>query len=372
MDNFFKGLSVFQDGMQQLAVNQGIMGATEQVNAINSSMMEEMQKRQAKQQLASQLALQLTGIGAAPHQVATAMGAIGPAPIRDSNDAYQQAVASGDQSLMGFAKDMQQFENKPKNELLDKTQGFEAEQKRLDRQNALDIAKSKNDKRMTDTELSVVREQSKLFEQHSEKYRGIRDNANSALTLLQSDNPLADTASIVGMIRASGDASVITDADRKLYGGAKGWADRLSQAMSEITSGKLSDSNRKFMVEVAKIHQKRGEAMIEDTAKRFATRASRLTGVSYESAFEKIYAGAAAPAQAPAADAASAGSPAPGIPAGFSKKPIVDASGNRIMAWVSPDGQTAYPVAPAPIAVQQPDPKASQFPGLRESSRALK
>ena len=72
--------------------------------------MDFLQKRQAQSQLANQLALQLTGVGANANQVQQAAGAIAPAAIKDSNDAYQMAAASGDPKAMQLAQGMQKFE----------------------------------------------------------------------------------------------------------------------------------------------------------------------------------------------------------------------------------------------------------------------
>ncbi len=118
LDDLYKSLSMFQDGMQKLAINSGIQDATSQVDQINNSMMDEMQKRQAKTQAAQQLALQLTTAGANGQQIQTAMGAIAPQQIRNSQDAYQQAVSTGDAGMMKMAKDMQGFEEGPSNQKL--------------------------------------------------------------------------------------------------------------------------------------------------------------------------------------------------------------------------------------------------------------
>lgn len=121
LDDLYKSLSMFQDGMQKLAINQGIQGATSQVEQLNSQMMSEMEKRQAQTQIAKNLSLQLTQAGANGQQIQTAMGAIAPPTIANSADAYNQAVATNDPGLMKMAKDMQGFEEKPKLDQLNAT-----------------------------------------------------------------------------------------------------------------------------------------------------------------------------------------------------------------------------------------------------------
>ncbi len=290
MDDLFKSFSMFQDGMQKLAVNSGIQNATAKVDEINSSMMDEMQKRQAKTQLAQQMAMQLTQAGANGQQIQTVMGSIAPPPLTSSRDAFAQAVATGDEKMMGLADKWQKFEEDPTDKkIAAQNKGSLAVAQEHSR-GQLAAANARSDKRLNDTELSVVREQAKLYEQHTKTERTALNDAGSAIALLKSDNPLAHAQSIVKAIRASGDASVINDVDRKYYGGTKSFLGRIEQAATEMLSGKLSDTNRKFMIEVAELHKKRAGELLENEAKRFATRASKLTGTSYESAFEKIFA----------------------------------------------------------------------------------
>jgi hypothetical protein len=96
LDDLHKSLGMFQDGLNNLAINTGIKNATDQVDSLNQSTMDELQKRQAKTQLAQQLALHMTSFGANPAAVQQATGAIAPPKIENSSDAYQQAVATGD------------------------------------------------------------------------------------------------------------------------------------------------------------------------------------------------------------------------------------------------------------------------------------
>jgi len=110
MDDLLKGLQMFTQGVKAAAVNKGIMDAQQQVQQIQASQMKEMERRQALQGISNNLALQLSGLGADPAQVAQSAAAIRPPELRNSGDFLTQAALTGDQEMRAVGTQLQRQE----------------------------------------------------------------------------------------------------------------------------------------------------------------------------------------------------------------------------------------------------------------------
>ena len=87
--------------------------------------------------------------------------------------------------------------------------------------------------------------------------------AEEALGLLRSDNPIADVAVRTKMARASGDVGNIAVVEQKQYGGSKALRRRVEQYWSEIKSGKLTDLNRRDMIQLSLVFRNYAKARID-------------------------------------------------------------------------------------------------------------
>lgn len=145
-DELFKALGMFEQGVRKAAVTSAINQAHQEVEQVNQQQVGLLEKRQAQTQLANGLALKLAGLGADPSQMQAAVGAIGPAAIKDSADMYQQGMMAGDQEAVGLANKMQSFETKWQRDSLNQTQAFTAQENQANRDNALEIAGLKSSK----------------------------------------------------------------------------------------------------------------------------------------------------------------------------------------------------------------------------------
>lgn len=111
MDDLYKALGMFQQGVQQYAISSGVADATKAIDDLNKQNLDFFAKRNAQQQIAQQAAMQLMGAGANASQVQSAMAALAPQQIKDSNDLYAQALQTGNQDLAKTATNLQNFEN---------------------------------------------------------------------------------------------------------------------------------------------------------------------------------------------------------------------------------------------------------------------
>ncbi len=127
----FQALQIFQRGVQDYGIQKGVNQAADQMQQINNSQLDELEKRQQLGQLSNKLALHLTGLGANASQVQAAFQAIAPALIKDAQDAYLQGALSKSDPLKAIGTEVQTFENKPKMNQLAYARGTELMGKQL-------------------------------------------------------------------------------------------------------------------------------------------------------------------------------------------------------------------------------------------------
>lgn len=135
VDDLFKGLTEFNQGLGQLAAGNAIRNATSQVDALNQQNMADVQKRQSQQQISQSLAANLSAMGAPMQQVAQASNALAPNQPTTPDQAFAIAQQTGHPDDMKFAQDFQSFQlNKQKAQ-------WAEEEKQIKLKDSLDAAK---------------------------------------------------------------------------------------------------------------------------------------------------------------------------------------------------------------------------------------
>lgn len=188
-DELFKALGMFEAGVKKAAVSSAINNAHQEVEQLNQQQMGLLEKRQAQTQMANSLAMRLAGMGADQGQIQTAVGAVGPAAIKNPSDMFQQALASGDEKAAGFAQKWQKFDNEPTFALQDDAQAATASEGAKNRASQEKIALGKVDKASVDT---VSKQFEKLGTEAVNptnrktmgRYTQSIDNADTLLTLV--------------------------------------------------------------------------------------------------------------------------------------------------------------------------------------------
>lgn len=131
MEDLFKALGLFQQGVQEAAIAKGINDATTVVDQLRNNVeMDTQQKIAAQKQIANQLMAQLSAAGAPASRIQSAAAGLMPEMPQTSRDAFALAQQTGDPYYMKMAKDMQGFEGEPQ----------EQQRSFLSQQNALDRA----------------------------------------------------------------------------------------------------------------------------------------------------------------------------------------------------------------------------------------
>ena len=99
MDDLFKALGMFQQGVQQYAITGAVNDATAQMQQLNQAQIDEGQKRQQLQQLANGVALRLTGVGANGQQIQSAFNAINPQNFGSVEQMQLEGELAGNQYM---------------------------------------------------------------------------------------------------------------------------------------------------------------------------------------------------------------------------------------------------------------------------------
>lgn len=113
MDDLFKALQMFSQGVQQGATLQAVNEANVQMQQINQAQIDESQKRVALQNLGNELALRMTGTGANAAQVEQAFRAVTPQQFGSVEQMQLEGELSGKKQLQDVSsKILQQREQK--------------------------------------------------------------------------------------------------------------------------------------------------------------------------------------------------------------------------------------------------------------------
>jgi hypothetical protein len=134
MEDLFKALGVFQQGVQEAAIAKGINDATTVVDQLRNNVeMDTQQKITAQKQVANQLMAQLSAAGAPASRIQSAAAGLMPEMPQTSRDAFALAQQTGDPYYMKMAKDMQGFEQAPQMEQMSRQQSFQSTEAEKDR-----------------------------------------------------------------------------------------------------------------------------------------------------------------------------------------------------------------------------------------------
>ncbi len=99
LDELLQGLQVFQQGMQQLAIGNATRDANQRLTEINTTISNDNEKRIATSQLGQELALRMSGIGAAPGQIEALAQRLSPSPGQLEQQRFAQEQTKGNQAF---------------------------------------------------------------------------------------------------------------------------------------------------------------------------------------------------------------------------------------------------------------------------------
>jgi hypothetical protein len=114
MEDLFKALQMFKQGVGELQLSRAIAGANEQVSQIKASELDEQKQRSALQDVSNQLVGRLSQLGTPATTIAQMAGAVGPKQFASPDQMFVEASLSNDQGLRKQAQQAQSDINNPK------------------------------------------------------------------------------------------------------------------------------------------------------------------------------------------------------------------------------------------------------------------
>lgn len=149
LDDFMQGIKAFDEGITQFAVGKAISGAKDQMDQLNQSAMNEMERRAELEKISKGLTLQLGGLGAPVSQIQSAVGAVAPKALGTPGAALWEGIQTGSDDLQklgqqglaaeesidvrkedrGFGRDMKKLQFQRETALMEA--GLRAKQKEL-------------------------------------------------------------------------------------------------------------------------------------------------------------------------------------------------------------------------------------------------
>lgn len=231
-------ISNFNSSLKDYATNSAIQSATQQVQELNQMGLADAEKRQAASNLANQLALQLTGIGASGAQIQNAFSAIAPKQFASPSQLFGEGLLTGNEPMQQQAQEWKKFETQDKMRMAE----LALAQKSLMMQQKQGLADNK--------------EFNKAIQKNQDKYATWANKLQDTETkltmleegLLRNDNALIQGAAPTLIAKALGEVGALTEADKEPYRGSLAAAERVKQFFATAGTGKLSDSNRRTML----------------------------------------------------------------------------------------------------------------------------
>jgi hypothetical protein len=278
-DELFKAFGVFNAGLKEYAIGTGIRQATDQLQQLNQSTVNETELKQQKFALANNLASQLVGLGANSEQIQLATQAFSP-----KFKSAAEAISAGDTSA---AKSMTDAEAAPalavagvnNTAAMDReVVGNKSKEKiaQWNNESALEVAKAKAVKGFDEQEKKHLARIQASFNSVAKDAFKSRESAKTAREMITSNNPMAQQAASTLFAKATGDVGNLTNEERIPYKTSKALGERIQQAVKELATGTLTEDNKKFALELAAIYEGRADQTIESHADRVATQGAAL------------------------------------------------------------------------------------------------
>jgi hypothetical protein len=125
------------------------------------------------------------------------------------------------------------------------------------------------------------------------------ERIQSAATLrdMVDGNPITQEAAKTFAARASGEVGALSDQDRAAYGGSKAIIDRINSTFTRAVTGELTDTDKKFMKELADKFEQAGQRDLQSRLSIYSKQGTKRTKMSEDEVKETIRPDLAIPQQ---------------------------------------------------------------------------
>lgn len=280
-EDLFAGLKMFQEGVRDYATTKALAEARSQIDMLNSQTIKQEEKFAAMNELSRGLTQQMMQIGATPQQVAQAASAFAPQQFENSEAMFKQGVMAGDSGLQQQAAKVQEFEQKPKRELMQIQSSRALITAQLDSLRA--------DRSLGREQRKALVDAGKEFDSQTKESRTLLSTAASMKQALAKENPLLDTAMKTRFGRLSGNVGNPTEWEQRMFEGNPQFWEQVKQQWSRsVSTGRMTPENRKLFSQAVEAYGQAAADAVRNDARRNAEQVSSVYGFDPEDTYKKL------------------------------------------------------------------------------------
>lgn len=243
LEDLFKGLDRFVGGVRELQIGRALNSANEQVQQIRSTETDVAQKQNALRDVANQLTMNLTQLGTPASQIENVASTIAPKPptIQTNEQGLAYAQTAGDQNLVDF------FQKQIKSE-----RDFQL-------QKAKEGATLRTDNSLNKERRARLSKTQDAFTRFGKDFTKAKAQAQNAIKLLDSNNPITAGAVKVLILRASGEVGNSTEAEKEPFAGRQDLVSKMKRWANLSATSQLPEGDKEALKEIAKMYLEVGD-----------------------------------------------------------------------------------------------------------------
>jgi hypothetical protein len=157
---------------------------------------------------------------------------------------------------------------------------YTTENRAISRENLQNERESRRDERLDKNRAGLVEKFN--ADPAVKKAQQSMDAAKTIRDLALSGNPIAASSIPTYSARMSGEVGNLSEADKKPFGGSQAIAEKINAAMKQMSTGRLSDSNKKFIINLSDIIEKRSNQNMSSLARLRAKQYSKIESYGTE------------------------------------------------------------------------------------------
>ena len=270
MADFQRDLALALGNFNQAITQSKVLGAVDKANehvqAIKAASASEQEKRAQLQSLSQALIQDLSAFGAPGETIKNLANTIAP-PERFFQTAEQAFINAPEGSLQ-------------------RSRGAELiEGERTAKQQTV---KQKLQEKQDQRIFRAVEVGQRRLDTLNKKSREAGDSARTMVTLLESNNPVADNAIPTFAARATGEVGNLTEAERKPFGGSSAITRKLARWTKLAAVGKITDADRSELLKLARAFDISANRNIRKNQEKVATQLSRNLKVDVDEIRQRI------------------------------------------------------------------------------------
>lgn len=234
-------MQLFNQGVQQLGMQKAISQANDQVQQIRDSSLAEDEKQQAFRNLSQDMTMKFMQAGAPQAQIDQFQSAFSPKPttIQTAEQAVLMGTPKQKEAGLGLINRQEQAKK-------------DLELEKTDR--AFGVAERKAEYAQGKEFRGTLSKTQADYNKYSKDILKAKQQADNALKLIDSGNPIAPNAVKTMLAKASGEVGNLTEAERDAFSGSQAIMDLLERYKTRALSSGFTPKDQQALRELAQVY----------------------------------------------------------------------------------------------------------------------